>query len=246
MEFVFLVFGMSMLNLVLGFALAVYLRFRWYTVANDWRLLGPARPSGQISNGRDDAIGEPVQAANQQQAVSPSHVPWPAAAENVCAPVPKPERINVDTFGGFVAKFASSLTDFAARLKRSNRGDCHRTAWDFVAELQGICQPYLEKPTQAAEGLSDQLAAEVQELILEQASQLETTLSNLQYMDFDASVTAAMGRLSQESENTLAMTRRLQQAIQAPTGTTGQKASEESPQPVSRENQGTVSVGRAM
>jgi hypothetical protein len=230
MESVLLVFVIGVLNLALGYALAVYLGLGPPTLTDTWRLLGFARPIGKISNGRDDAIGEPVQSPYQQQAVSPPDAPLPAAVPEASAPVLKPEGIDLDTLRRSVAMSVSNLTDFAARLTRSNRGDHQRTAWGFVAELQGICQPYLEHLKLAAERLSDQLCDKVQELVLEQAAQLETTLSNLQYMDFDSGVSAAMGRLSQETGNTLSMARRLQQAIEAPPGTADQKASEESPQ----------------
>jgi hypothetical protein len=49
-------------------------------------------------------------------------------------------------------------------------------------------------------------------------------------MDFDSGASAAMERLSQETGNTISMARKLQQAIEAPLGTTDQKASEELPQ----------------
>jgi hypothetical protein len=187
------------------------------------RLLGFARPIGKISDG---ATVESVQSPDRQQAVSPPDSPLPAAAEGTSDPVLKPEQINLDTFRRFVAMSATSLTDFAARLKRSDRRDHHRTAWGFVAELQGICQPYLEKLEQAAERLSDQFGDEVQELVFEQAAQLETTLSNLQYMDFDSGASAAMGRLSQEVGNSLSTAHRLQEALEKnPPGTADQKAS---------------------
>ena len=230
MEFVLLVFVIGVLNLALGYAAAVYLGLGSPALADTWRLLGFARPIGKISNGPDDAIGEPVQAPRQQQAVSPPNTPLPTAAEKAPGPVLEPEGIDLDTFRRFVAMSVSSLTDFAARLKRSNHGDNRGAAWNCVTELQGTCQPYLERLNLAAEQLSDQLGDNVQELVLEQAAQLETTLSNLQYMDFGSGISAAMGRLSQESGNTLSMAHRLQQALEAPPAAADQKASEESPQ----------------
>jgi hypothetical protein len=227
MRFVFLVTMFGVLNLGLGYALAVYSGFGPRSLADTWRLLGFARPMGTI---RDDAIGEPVQAPNRQQAVSPSDAPLPAAAEEASDPVLKPNRIDLDTFRRFVAMSVSSLTDFAARLKRSNRGDHHRTGWAFVAELQEICQPYLEKLRKAVEWLSDEVDNEVQGLVLDQLAQLETTLGNLQYMDFGSDASAAIGRLSQETGNTLSLARRLRNALEALPATAGQRASEASPQ----------------
>jgi hypothetical protein len=230
MQLPLLTFVIGVLNLGLGYALAAHLGFGPPALADSWRLLRPVRRLGKIGDGRGEAIRKPVQASNRQQTESPPDVPLPAAAEEAPDPVLKAEGIDFDTFRRFVAMSVSSLTDFAVRLKRSNCGDHHRTAWAFVAELQGTCQPYLERLNQAAQRLSDRLGGEVRELVLEQAAQLETTLSNLQYMNFDSGIAAAMGRLSQESGNTLAMARRLQQAFEAPPGTAGRKASEQSPQ----------------
>jgi len=231
MELLHLVLVVGVLNLALGYALAVHLGLGPPTLADTWKLLGFARRIVKTSNGRDDVIGKPLQSPHQeQQTASPPDAPLPAEPAEASDPVLEPQQIDLDTFRRLVAMSASSLTDFAARLKRSDQQDHHRTAWSLVAELQEICQPYLEKLRQAAERLSDQLGDEVQELVLEQAAQLETTLSNLQYMNFDSGDSAAIGRLSQETGNTLSLARRLQQALQAPPGTTDQKASEESPQ----------------
>ena len=199
MRFVFLVLLSGVLDFALGYALAVYLGFGPPSLAETWRLLGFAGPIGEVSSGHSEVIGEPLQEPHQEQAVSPPNASLPAAAREVSDPVLKPEQTDLDTFRWFLAMSVSNLTDFAARLKASNREDHHRTVWDFVAELQAICQPYLEKLKQAAERLSSQFDNEVQDLVLEQAAQLETTLSNLQNMDFGSGASAAMGRLSQET-----------------------------------------------
>ena len=237
MQFVLLVFVIGVLNLALGYAMGVYLGFRPPALADTWRVFGPARPIAKmISNARDDAIGEPVQSPHQQQAVSPPDAPLPAVPEKTSDPVLKPKQIDLDTFRRSVTTSVTSLSDFAAGLKRSNRGDHQRTPWAFVAELQGICQPYLEKLRQATQRLSDQLRNQVQELVLEQTAQLETTLGNLQYMDFGSGASAAIARLSQETANTLSMARKLQQALEPAPETSDQKASEESPPSVQPES----------
>ena len=56
---------------------------------------------------------------------------------------------------------------------------------------------------------------EVPQLILQQAAQLETALSNLQYMDFESSCPAAVERLRTDAEKTLAVAHRLQKALEA-------------------------------
>ena len=228
MAFILMVFAIGVLNLGLGFALAVSLRLRPPIWVRFLGLFGLRTRSRKI---REEAIKGPVHALRQtQQTASPRGAPLPTAAEEAYDTAREAGEFDLDAFCRFVALSVSSLTDFAARLKRSHRGDPQRTAWGFVAELQGICQAHLQKLTLAAERLSEELGDDVNELVLEQTAQLETTLSNLQYMDFDSGVAAAMECLSQESGNTLSAAHRLQRAMEALLGAADRKASEASPQ----------------
>lgn len=231
MAFVLLVFTIGALNVVLGYAAAVYLGFGPPRLADTWRLLGPARRIGKTSDARGRMTEKPVpEPPPKQQGVSPAVALSPAVPEEAADLLLKPEPLDVDAFRRFVAMSASSLTDFSTRLKKSSWGDNQRTAWAFVAELQGICNPYLEKLRQATQQLCDKVGDEVQDLVLGQLAQLETTLSNLQYMDFDSGASAAIGRLSQETDSTLSGARKLQHALHPPPGTADQEASEGSPQ----------------
>lgn len=219
MAFILLVFAVGVLNIGLGFALAMFLPFRLPGLGRVWRLLGSRRRTRRM---RAEAPRGALQELSQP--ATPRGAPLPAAVEEAFAPVREPGASDVETFGQFVATSVSSLTDFAARLKRSNRDNHQRTAWDFVAELQGICQAHLEKLTLAMERLSDDLGDEVQAVVLEQASQLETTLSNLHYMSFDSDLSSAMGRLSEDVGNTLSTARRLQEALEVSRGSIDQRA----------------------
>ena len=205
---VLLVFLIGALNLGLGYALAVCLGFGLPTSADAW--------------GLPDAMQlEP--AYEPQQTASLSDMP--AAMAEASDPVANPNEQPIETLRAFVVKSISSLTEYMARLKKGNRGDPQRTAWTFVADLQAVCQPYLEKLKLVADGLSDDVGDELQALVLDQAAQLETTLSNLNYMNFDSGISEAMGRLSQDAENSLAMARKLQTAIDASRGTPDQTTS---------------------
>jgi hypothetical protein len=217
------IFVIGTLNIALGYAVVVYLGFGPPSLADTWRALGAPRSTGKLSDAGSGAIDDPPQQRVQEQAASqPLDVPLPASAEKIPDSVVTAKPIGIDMFHRFVATAASSLADFAARLKRANREEPYRTPWTYVVELQGICQPYLEKLTWVAERPPEGVGNEVQELVLEQLAQLETTLGNLQYMDFDSSASAAMGRLIQEVANTLSMTHQLQRAIQPPPGITDQ------------------------
>ena len=225
-----LVFVIGVLDVALGYALAVYLGYGPRTLADAWRALGVVGPIEETGNGGPGAIQAPPQEPHPQQTLSAPRGPSPPAPEKAPDPAQEREPIDVDTFRRFVATSASNLTGFAARLKRTRWGDNQRTAWAFVAELQEICQPYLEKLQQATEQLSAQLADSVQETVLGQVAQLETTLSNLEYMDFDSGMSAAIGRLSQEAANTLSLARTLQQALAPPSEAADAMVSELWPQ----------------
>lgn len=210
MAFVLLVFAIGVLNLALGFAVAVHLSSRQLTLVDaEDGLCGSARSIEQSDGDRRGVGGEPPTAEQPELPL-----PGPAAAEDL-DPDLELERIDFPTFGRFVATAVSALTDFTARLQKNNRGDQQRTAWAFVAELQEICQPYLNRVTQAVEQLLDEVGDKIQGLLLEQLAQLETTLNNLRYMDFDSGASAAFARLAQETGNTLSMARELQEALEA-------------------------------
>ncbi len=222
MQLVLLTFVIGVLNLFLGYTVAVFLGVGPTRPWGDRKSPRPALPASMPHGEHAQTGGERVREEGRcGQAGSPPETPAPGTSAESSEAASEKGPITLDTFRRFVAMSASSLADFATRLKKSSRGDHTRTPWTFVAELQGICQPYLEKLTQVAERLSDQIGDEVQGLVLEQAAQLETTLNNLQYMNFDSGVLAAMGRVSQEAANTLAMAHALQKAMQPPPGATG-------------------------
>ncbi len=79
-----------------------------------------------------------------------------------------------------------------------------------LEELKEVCQSYLEQHREAAErfaariselGQLRSLGEEIELANLEQAAQLETTLSNLQHMDFESDLEAANRRLLSEIHN---------------------------------------------
>ena len=222
----FVALAINILNRALGYALAAYLGFGPPTLADAWRVLFSASPTGMTG----DATPGPSQTPQQEpQTACPAVTPLPAASEEASGPALQPEASDLDAFRQFVAMSTSNLSDFDTRLKKSAREHHATPGWTFVAELQEICQACLETLGPPMQQLSEQLGDEIQEVVLKPIAQLETTLSNLHYMDFDSGAAAAIGRLSQETANTLSMAHRLQQAFEAPSGVTGQNASEESP-----------------
>ena len=159
----------------------------------------------------------------------------PAEPEEVSDPVVEPELIDLDAMRQAVDKAVRSLTHLAGRLKENHDGQYAGTAWSFVGELQEICDPYVRRLSEATERLLDgagesregaALGDEPQQIFLEQVAQLETTLSNLQYMDFDSSFSTAVTRLRTDIGNTLSIARRLQKALRAEPEKTGEQHAE--------------------
>lgn len=224
MQFVLLTFVIGVLDLCLGYAIAVYLGYGPPSLWDAWDLLLASQPARGASSQHAAPTHEPLRGPDQALASHPdaSLSVDPEGASDSAA---EPELPALDLLRGIVAKGTSGLSDFTARLKSSHGGQPGRTSWSLVAELQQICEPYLRDLTKASERLSDDVGDpgdegavndEVRQIILEQLAQLETTLSNLQYMDFDSALpTATMTRLSVDSENTLSVARSLQKALEA-------------------------------
>jgi len=230
MQFVLLTFVIGVLNLCLGYALAVHLGYGPPTLWDAWEALGGPRPTADISSDQITATEDVIQGPEQAWVPSPEKS-LPAEPEEDSDPVVEPELSDLDALRRFVDKAIASLSDFTARLKKSDGGQAGRTSWNFVADLQQICEPYLRHLSEAADRLCDSgeataLSDEVQQTILEQVAQLETTLSNLQYMDFDSGVSTAMTRLSADTENTLSLARSLQKALEAEPETAGDEDAE--------------------
>jgi hypothetical protein len=127
MTFVFLVFAFAVLNLALGYAVAVHLGRGPPTLSDAWRALNAAAPSRQAADTRDTAAGNVVEKpAPRQPAPRTAGALWPGAGDEAPEPAAAPKSIDLDTFGRLVAKSAASLTDFAAAIRRRNPSDRQR------------------------------------------------------------------------------------------------------------------------
>ncbi len=234
MQMVLLTFVIGVLNLCLGYALAVHLGYGPPTLHDAWTAISVVPRAGETSNDRSAGTDEPAQEPNKQP-VSRPHASCPSEPAPAADMLVEPELSDLDALRRSVDKATSSLSGLAARLKKSRVGQSGKTAWSFVGELQEICDPYVRHLSEAAERLCDEvrdsgeataLSDEVEETILEQVAQLETTLSNLQYMDFDSGFSAAMTRLRTDTGSTLSVARRLQKALEAAPETTGDEDAE--------------------
>jgi hypothetical protein len=223
MPFVLLVLTIGVLNLCLGYAAAVYLGYGPPSLWDAWEVLGICRGT-QGTWGDSDLMAGDATREPKRRSASPPETSSPPDPEETPDPAAEPAISDLDALRRTVAQGASSLADFTARMKAGGPGQRGATAWNFVARLQESCKEYLqhlsevaERPPGDASWLGELAASadEVQQLILEQAAQLETTLSNLQYMDFESSCSSAVARLREDAKKTLSAARRLQKALEA-------------------------------
>jgi len=218
MQLVLITFVIGVLNIGLGYALAVWLgwgpptlRDAWAAAWTDRDVRRRCHPCSNSSDAQSDEPGkEPVAGEDD---LSLSH----ASDGDGNA-----ELTDVEVLRQIVGKAISGLNTLTDRLKATRQGRAGRSVWAYVGELQEICQPYMESLDEVTGRLLEAVANpdeekvpsdEVHNAILNQLAQLETTLSNLDHMDFNFEPCGALARLSEETANSLAFATRLQQAL---------------------------------
>ncbi|MEE8451405.1 MAG: GGDEF domain-containing protein [Thermoguttaceae bacterium] len=104
-------------------------------------------------------------------------------------------------------KSGNRATEIDTRLRACQGESDKETIHDCCVKLKEDCESYLTEQSEAAEKFSERvgemgelagLGAEIEMGNLEQSAQVETTLSNLQHMDFEADLEAANHRLLAE------------------------------------------------
>jgi len=224
MQFVLLTLIVGVVNLCVGYGLGACLGCGPTPLRHARRGL-PKAPSAAAPAGRGAvAAGGRAPDPLEPPGLSP-HNPTDCeeATDNRDA---EPELPVLEALLRIVSQSTPQLAKLHRRLARGRAGQDTRSAWNFVAELQGVCQPYMERLENLVARLDEcgnpggepALDGEMQEAVLEQIAQLETTLSNLQHMDFDSGFSAAMKRLSAETASTLGVAKRLQAALLTASG----------------------------
>ncbi len=211
MQYVMLVFMFGVVNLCLGYGLAVHqnhLPAPWARNWNVWSLLGRGKSTRQFPT---TSVGRNSPPEPLIRLVKPSESR---------AATPHPGLTNLQRL---VDSVTESLTAFAKRLEDPSGGQFNSTAWTFVGELQEICAPYMRRLSGASEQILSDAEEQgggspaddaLQDILLEQEAQLETTLSNLQHMDFDSGLSAAIQRVLSETNKNLVTAHKLKQAVQ--------------------------------
>jgi hypothetical protein len=220
----------GVLNVLIGYAFGVYWRRELWSPRSAGALTAPQPIPGDAGN-QVAAVEEPINESDQELTCCPN-ASLPADAQEICDPATQPRRHDLHTLRLFVDSATANLADLISRMKHDSWSQSGATAWSFVGELQGVCDPYLRHLNElagelcggAGSGAATALSDEIQETIVEQAAQLETTLSNLQYMDFASSFSTAMKRLQTDTANTLVLARGLQKVLETAHATTGEPA----------------------
>ena len=230
MQVVLLTFVVAVSNLWLGYVLAVHWHERPRTPWTMWRRWRFWRPTVKGSTGQPAATED-----NAEEAASSPEEPLPAESEEVSDAVAESGLSDLERLRQFVNKAVARLMELTGVLTKGKGKQSDSSAWSLVGELREVCDAYIRHLNKVSERLFDDprdlgqaraVSDEVEGIILEQVAQLETTLSNLHYMDFDSGMSAAMKRLTAETENTLATARRLQKALEPEPETTDDKAAE--------------------
>ena len=224
-----LTFVIGVLNLCLGYALAVYFGYGPPTLVDAWDALSAGLPVDDTSSGQFAAVEEPSDAAAETLVPDrdvlppeePEEVPEP---EELSEPVGESELSFFEVWDRAITLGASGLAALNTRLHGNKGGYSPEAIWGCVAELQEVCQTYLQAEEEIGEQFGD-LSGESEEAktaggefetaILDQLAQLETTLSNVQHMDFDTDLSGARKRLLSEIESVQAASDKIRDSLDA-------------------------------
>ncbi len=226
MTFFILTFIIAVTNLALGYALAVFLGFGPPTLADAWDAL-TRRPQSSEESGFEQMM-ETLSAqslddmlddlAEDEADYQPCDMPYDDDAAELLNP-DDPENWDLNEkyvetsilkLNIAMMKSGKRSTDIDTKLRSiAGRSDAE-TIGRCLADLKEDCEVYLQQQSEASEKFSARiselgelraLGEEIEMANLEQAAQIETTLSNLQHMDFESDLEAANGRLLEELHN---------------------------------------------
>jgi len=207
MECVLYIFVIGLLNFGLGYCLAFWTgaarpRPRWQPPIVE----AIHMPAPEQAVWDADPIVEPPPEETSEETAEP-------AAEE---PEP-PEELDLETLIDSIATRSTRLRKLAAKLHKGRVDDFQTTGWRFVAELQEICTPYLRQLERLTESGTEvgALNDEIEGLTLVLFAQLETTLGNLQHMDFNGDLAGVKSRLLGEIERLLSGGDDLRAALEA-------------------------------
>jgi diguanylate cyclase (GGDEF)-like protein len=228
MSLVVLTFMIGVLNLCLGYGLAVYLGYGPPSLLDAWEALGPRRrPAApdevEIQGLVDDLAATSLTGmlddlAEESLDFQPLDQPYDEDVAELLSPTdPENWDLNekyVETsilkLNIAMMKSGARAAEIDTRLRAAQGHSDAETIRECVVALKEDCETYLAQQRDVAEqftarisemGELRSLGEEIEMANLEQAAQIETTLSNLEHMDFESDVEAACHRLLEEINN---------------------------------------------
>lgn len=229
---VLLTLVIAVLDLCLGYAIGTYLGYGPPTLWDAWEALSLPRPVAERSGRQATAMDQPLPSLDLDLQLETSSF---AASEEESDPATVSLASILEQSSLVITQGASRLTALAARVADHKKHNSREPAWGSVVELQEICDWYMRQLETSTEelqnGLSQtgdafQAAKGLEDTILDQLAQLETTSSNLQQMDFDADSIATQERLLGEIDRMLAAGDRLQSSLDGVLSATDQQSAQ--------------------
>lgn len=217
----------GLVNLSLGFGLAMYFGYGPPTVGDAWRALSDVGWGGsaadasrpQPANARPvplvapENLGEMLDSGSEDHlSIEPFIEPYDNDLAELLAP-PSPEawdlnekfvETSVLKLNIAMMKSGARATEIDTRLRQARGHLDAGTLQRCLDELVTDCEIYLAEQREAAQQLHERigelgelaaLAEEIEMANMEQAAQIETTLSNLRHMDLQSDLEGAATRL---------------------------------------------------
>ena len=230
MGFVFYVFLIAVLNIAVGYAVAGHLGLGPPSLAAGWRTLAAtsARPAGDSAAETRETI-DTLAAASLEDMLDESDFEELIAGasaeavydEDVAALIHegRPDAWDLDEkyvetsilkLNIAMMRSGKRAEALDTRLRACQGRSTAETIRQCLAELLEDCEGYLAEQAEAAEkfrarigelGELAVLGETIEMANLEQASQVETTINNLKFMDFESDLEAANRRLLEELQN---------------------------------------------
>ncbi len=226
---VLLTFTVGVLNICLGYAVAVYLGYGPPGLKEAWEALrGGSVSASEGGDSLADLAGQPPppfesmldDTAGAESEIEPYSEPYDDDAvefEQVALEAPEHWDLNEKYIETSILKLNIAMMKSGARATeldtklRACRGRSGREMiQDGLAKLQEDCEVYLAEQAENAErfrarvgdlGELQALGDEIDTANLDQVAQMETTLSNLKCMDFESDLETANVRLLEEIAN---------------------------------------------
>lgn len=217
----------ALVNLGLGFGLAMYFGYGPPSLRDAWRVLsdlprpdwgvdvraGPFPVPGPLPAVAREHLGQMLDTGSEDRlSIEPFVEPYDDdLAELLVPPSPEAWDLNekfVETsvlkLNIAMMKSGARATEIDTRLRQARGHLDAGTLQRCLDELMADCEIYLAEQREAAQQLHDRLSElgelaslgeEIELANMQQAAQIETTLSNLRHMDFQSDLEGAAARL---------------------------------------------------